>query len=451
MKGLPLSKQIAFSIGQLGWSLLSGLVVSYLVYYYQPTSEAKLSLFIPQGYILGFFTVIGLITAFGRLFDAVTDPLIASLSDRSRHREGRRLPFLKYSALPFALSTVLVFFSPINSIHWINTVWLFFSLMVFYVSITAYVTPYSALIPELGKTQDERLNISTFISLTFILGTAISYAAPMIWESLVSYGWNKIAAIRFTFMGLAMLAFLFLLVPVFSIKEKEYVDIQPTKSSTFASIRKTFENPHFRLFVVSDVSYFIALALFQTGLPYYVKVLLKLPESMITILFAVMTGTSLLFYLPINRISRRIGKKKLVLFAFAMFCFTYMLTFFAGEGITFLSLSAQGFLLVITAALPLAIFGIMPQAIVADISQYDAIKTGENREGMFFAARTFSYKIGQMLSMLFFTTFLALGSDYQNDTGIRLTAAAACIFCLFGFVWFLFFNEKKVNDVIQER
>ena len=169
MKHLPLSKQISFSIGQLGWSILSGLVVSYLVYFFQPTREAELPFFVPQGMLFGFFTVIGFISASGRLFDAITDPLVASFSDRSRHPQGRRIPFLKYSALPLALSTGLVFVTPVKGISWVNAAWLFVVLMIFYLSITAYVTPFNALIPELGKTQKDRLNISTFISLTFLL------------------------------------------------------------------------------------------------------------------------------------------------------------------------------------------------------------------------------------------------------------------------------------------
>ncbi|MCX7709429.1 MAG: MFS transporter [Clostridia bacterium] len=451
MKRLPLSKQVAFSIGQLGWSLLSGIVVSYLVYFYQPTKEASLPHYLPQTLVFGLFTIVGFITAFERLFDAFVDPLVASFSDRSEHPQGRRIPFLKYSALPFALSTALVFYMPVNGVSWINAAWLFTTLTISYIGLSSYVTPFNALIPELGKTQKDRLNISTFISLTFILGTAIAYTAPMIWEALTANGWDKVIAMQTTFTGLSVLAFICLLVPAFSIREKEYVDVTPDQSNAFTSLKKTFNNPHFRLFVASDVSYWIALALFQTGLPYYIKVLLKLPESMITLLFVSMTAASLLFYLPVNLLSKRIGKKKLINFAFVMFSITFLLTFFVGEGFPLLSMRAQGYMLVISAAIPLAIFGILPQAVVADISQYDVLHTGENREGMFFAARTFAYKIGQMASMLLFTTFLTYGSDFQKDTGIRITALAASVFCFVGLMVFLFYKETIVNNEIHTR
>lgn len=446
MKKLTKPQIAAFAAGQLGWSLLNALVVSYLVYFYQPTIEAGLPHFVPQGLFWRFLTVVGVITALGRLFDAVTDPLIAWLSDRSQHPDGRRIPFLKYAALPLALSTVLVFWTPVKTISSVNVLWLFFVLMLYYLSITAYVTPFNALIPELGKTQSERLNITTAISFTFILGTAIAYMAPALWESLVHQGWDKVRAIRTVFAGLSGLALVCLLIPVITIRERDYVEARPVQNTMLQSLAGTFKNDQFKIFVASDIAYWIALALFQTGLPFYIRVLLRLPETMISVLFIVMTAASLLYYIPINRLSKRIGKKRLINLAFMIFSLAFLMTAVAGEGFPLLSPQLQGILLVLLSSLPLAIFGILPQAVVADICQYDTLKTGENREGMFYAARTFAFKMGQMLSMVLFTSLLTLGSDFSNDWGIRLTAVGACLFCLAGLGLFQFYNEGKVIE-----
>ena len=79
--------------------------------------------------------------------------MIASLSDRCTSKHGRRIPFLKWASLPLALSTVLVFWSPVNKNSRINAVFLLVMILAYYLSITAYCTPYNALIPELGHTQ----------------------------------------------------------------------------------------------------------------------------------------------------------------------------------------------------------------------------------------------------------------------------------------------------------
>ena len=107
MKKLTTAKIWQFAAGQFGWAMLSGIISNWLVYFYQPDKTAisqGQTVFIPQGLVvLGIFTIIGGITAFGRIFDAFTDPMIASWSDRCTSKNGRRIPFLKWASLPLVL------------------------------------------------------------------------------------------------------------------------------------------------------------------------------------------------------------------------------------------------------------------------------------------------------------------------------------------------------------
>ena len=448
MKKLTTGKIWQFAAGQFGWAMLSGIISNWLVYFYQPDEAAisqGQSVFIPQGLaILGIITVIGGITALGRVFDAFTDPMIASLSDRCTSKNGRRIPFLKWASLPLALATVLVFWSPLNEKSWINAVFLLVMVLAYYLFITAYCTPYNALISELGHTQQERLNISTAISFTFIAGTAVAYLAPAIWGIFVP-ALGRVGAIRLTFTVMAAVAWLCMLVPVFCIREKEYVNTVPVQESAFHSLAATFRNGEFRKFVGSDIFYWIALTMFQTGLPFFVTSLLKLPETMTTLYFVGMTALSVLFYLPVNKLTPKFGKKRMLLFAFVMFSTAFFYTGFMGK-IPFLSAAAQGFVLMVFAALPMAIFGILPQAMVADIAESDSVTTGSNREGMFFAARTFAFKLGQSLSMLIFTAVSTIGT--ATGAGYRIAAFGAALFCGIGAVLLVFYNENKINAVI---
>lgn len=444
MKKLPNSKIAAFAIGQLGWAILSGLISNWLVYFYQPditAQEAGQTLFVPQGRVLlGVFTVIGAITALGRVFDAVTDPWIASLSDRCKSSAGRRIPFLKWAAFPLAACTVLVFCAPVGQVSAWNVVWLAVFVLGYYLSITAYCTPFNALIPELGHDQKQRLNISTAISLTFIVGTALAYAAPVIW-GLFEGSMGRVAAMRLTFGGMAVVAFICMLVPVFAIREKDYVQSRPTEGNAVSSLVKTFRNKDFRVFVGSDIFYWIALTMFQTGLPFFVTSLLGLEESMSTIFFVAMTALSLIFYLPVNFLTVRFGKKKLVLTAFFFFAAAFLYTAFLGR-LPGIPAVVQGFVLVAAAAFPMAVFGILPQAMVADVAEYDAGRTGENREGMFYAARTFAFKLGQSVSMLLFTALATIGNG--GGQGYRVVAAVSAALALVGGILLLWYDEKKI-------
>lgn len=436
-----------FAIGQLGWSILSCIVTNLLVFFYLP-GEAAIKdgqeVFIPQGTFIG-LTVIGLISAVGRIFDAVTDPLIAGKSDSLRHRLGRRIPFLRYAAIPFGVVTVLMFLAPMTDNRTVNGIILFVCTMLFYFCMTCYCTPYNALIPELGRTQEARINISTFISVTYFVGMALAYVVPVaagILRGSVSYA----NSYRISIGVLAVIAIICMLIPAFLIDENEYADTKPSDSTAFSSLASTFRNKEFRTFVASDIFYWIALTLFQTGLLYYVTELMDMSESTSTVLLGVMAVVSLCFYPAVNIMSKKMGKKRLVAFAFMFFSVTFLITSFAGK--TGIPGMVYGIIIAVLASFPMAILGILPQAVVADIAESDKIETGENRQGMFYAARTFAFKMGQSVAMLIFTSVSTIGKD--TGLGYRLTAVIATVLCVLGGLIFLRYNEDKVIAKIQD-
>jgi len=450
-----------FAIGQLGWSILSGIVTTWLVTFYLPTDSsvaAGAKFYVPTGLIIfGVLTILGLITFICRIFDAITDPWIASLSDRSKNPKGRRIPFMKRAAVPFAIVTVLVFFAPVEEKSTVNIIWILVTLILFYLFMTMYCTPYNALISEFGKTQEDRMFISTAISLTFFFGTLLAYlpfalAGPL--QSVVPYAWSY----RIWFIVLAVIALVCMLIPVFKLNEKDFVDAKPSESDALKSLVKTFKNKEFRKFSLSDIAYWIGLTLFQTGLPFFVKVSMALDESNTMLFMGGMTVLSACFYPVVSKLVAKHGKKKLVIVGFVGLALAYAITALIGV-VPFLTGMLPGILIVIIAAFPMALLGIIPQAIVADVAEEDAIVTGENREGMFFAARTFAMKFGQSLAMLVFTSLAVLGqpqSTATNDltaspTGLRIVAIVAVCFCVLGAVILSAYDEKKVMKTLGEK
>ena len=434
----PITNKILwiFAVGQFGWSLLAGLISNWLVFYY--TGDGILAGHITQGTVFLGLTIIGLITAFGRVFDAVTDPLIAGMSDRSKNPNGRRIPFMRIAAIPFALVTSLIFILPSFSSVVINDVILFVGLVLFYLFMTTYCTPYNALLPELGNTQKNRVNISTFISLTYIVGLSVSYLVPNV-AGIFSFA-GKAGSIRAAIGVMSLVAAICMLIPAFVIKESDYIDVKPSETDSLQSLFKTFKNAQFRRFVYSDVIYFFAVTLFQTGLAFYVTKLMKVSDSNTFMLSVIMTVSSLILYLPVNKLAQKMGKKKLVIFGFFFYTGVFVLTAMCGEGIIW------GYIIAALAGIPMAILGILPQAIVADISEADAIQTGEKREGMFFAARTFAFKMGQAISLLVFTSV----TTTATESSYRLTAVIAAVCCTIGAVLLFLYKEKNVMAIIEK-
>ncbi len=462
-----------FAIGQLGWSTLSGIISAWLVTFYLPTQEDLSSngaiQYITPGLIIGgFLTILGLITALSRVFDAVTDPLIASLSDRSKNKRGRRIPFMQYAAIPLAVVTVLLFLAPVNEISGINVAWISVFIVLFYLFMTMYCTPYNALISEFGKTQDDRMFISTAISLTYFAGTLLAYT-PFVFAGILRGGVGFAWSYRICFIVLAVIAAVCMLIPTFFLNEKEFVDAAPSNANMFKSLGATFKNGDFRTFVFSDIMYWVGLTLFQTGLPFFVKVSMHIDESFTMYFLGGMTVLSAAFYPIVSKLVKKFGKKKLTIVGFLGLALAYVIAALIGVlgtaenpgllGIGFIPGVVFGVLICVIAAFPMALLGIIPQSIVADVAEAEGITTGENREGMFFAARTFAMKFGQSLAMLAFTSLAIIGTTQNtsaNDItastlGMTIVGIVAVAFCVLGAVILMFYNEKKVMKTIEKK
>ncbi|MCR5418360.1 MAG: MFS transporter [Lachnospiraceae bacterium] len=434
-----------FALGQFGWSLLSGVVSNWMVYYYtgapseQNPNTGLFASGITQTPILFKLTLFGLVLAVGRIFDAITDPLIAGWSDRADYKGGRRIPFMRAMAIPFSLCTIGLFVLPQTGHMVVNDVVLFVLLMVFYLFMTMFCTPYNALIAELGDTQQHRINVSTYISFTFIVGQSISFLLPNV-AGMLEGTFGQAGSIRMSVAIMASIACIAMLFPAFYIKERDYIDSKPSETKPFTSLVKTFSNDQFRRFVYSDVIYFFALTLFQTGLAFYETQLMEIADTWTFVLTATMTFISVCLYPVVNVLAKKIGKKKLIIVGFFAYSCVFLITTFCGKGLTW------GFLVAGAAAVPMAILGILPQACVADVAELTRLQTGEDRSGMFFAARTFAFKMGQALAMVVFTSVTVS----QTKTSYRTTAAIAFVTCFIGACIFFRFNEKKILGQIDE-
>ncbi|MBR2765931.1 MAG: MFS transporter [Blautia sp.] len=434
-----------FAIGQFGWSLLSGIVSNWMVYYYTGSPDAQnpnTGIFasgITQNPILFRLTLFGLVLAAGRIFDAVTDPLIAGWSDGSNYKGGRRIPFMRAIAVPFAIVTILLFTLPQTGNIIVNDVFLFVLLMVFYLFMTIFCTPYNALIAELGDTQEHRINVSTYISFTFIVGQSLSFMLPNVAGMLEGVTGQK-NSIRYAVAIMASVACIAMLIPSFYIKERDYIDSKPSQTSPFRSLLKTFQNGQFRRFVYSDVIYFFTLTLFQTGLAFYETKLMEIEDSWTFVLTATMTFISVLLYPAVNKLAPKLGKKKLIITGFFSYSVVFLITFLCGKGLHW------GFIVAVCAAIPMAILGILPQACVADVAELSRLETGEDRSGMFFAARTFAFKMGQALALVVFTSVTVS----ETVASYRQTALIATITCLIGALLFFLYNEKMILQKIEQ-
>lgn len=432
---------LIYATGQLGWSLASFSVGNLLIYFYLPPEQGSpmFPAFFYQGVVLALFTVVGLISTFGRLFDALLDPLVANWSDRKLSAMGRRRWFLLWGALPFALFGYLVFVPPHSVEHGENMAWIMLMILLYYFFFTFYVIPYTALIAELGHTEGDRLRISTLLSLAWALGFIGGNAVYALQGYFEQQGFVAVEAFQRSILTMQAIAFLLMMVPALFLKETIHARQQSSSMGLFQSLRLVFAHPHFVCFLKSDLLYWASLTFIQLGIGYFTTLLFGLDKSYAFLFSLCAFLSSLLLYAPVQKLAIKFGKKTIMLWGFWVFILVFALVALVRQ----LPLPPQFMLFFIAAlsAFPLAVFGILPNALIGDLVEAHEQRTGAQMSGMFYGVRAFVMKAGISLANLIFPSLLLFGKSLENPLGVQLSALCAMLLCLAGWQTFRRFES----------
>lgn len=414
-----------------------------LPYFYLPPENAGRVALISQVSIFGIFNLLAIITSAGRLTDAVYDPFIGQMSDRSTNRRGRRIPFMMWSFIPAVIFCMLVFYPVDQAATSNNAWWLLITLVLFFAASTTYIIPYNALLPELSRSSEDRVKLSTMQQVGFVAGIVISSSVNNIAEGLHSAFDlpDKLTAIQWAIRLLCIVGGIFMALPVIFINEKKYCEGKPSHLPLLKAIRATLRNRNFLIYASADFSWYMALNIITSGLLYFVTVLAGEKESLGVVLMGTMVAVSLIFYPMMSFLSKRFGKKKIVMLAF--FVLAAVCASVYGLGHYPVSAKLQLFLFVGLAAFPLASLGILPPAILADIAKEDAERTGENREGLYFAVKFFVVKLGQTIGIAVFSILTLWGKDPGHDLGLRMSGIIVAVLCVVAAAVFSLFRETK--------
>lgn len=449
MKKITRRSIVLYCLPLFAVGLFTTMLNNYLIYFYQPTAASGLPILITQGYVFaGILTVIGLIKAVGHVIDAVSDPMVAALSDKSGHRDGRRIPFLRRYAVPFALCALLIFCSPFQS-PLLNDLWLAVFIWAYYIFYTLYMVPHGALLPEMVRDEGLLVDSYTYHSLFFVVGSMLGYATPAIVSLIKKTGVSPVAAWRLTFLAFTVVGIILLLVPTLVIREKDYVSsVRPTAPLT-ASLKHAFSNRHFRLVTLGQLFEGTGMSFFQACIMYYITELMGIPEEQSIIVMATSIVGSLALYPIINKWSKRSGKKRpmiagCVVFAAAEFVICFVDAFPRGLP------TAVAFALFVS--FPFAVLNILPGSMMADVIRYDTVKTGVNQEGTFSAAKSFVTKLGTSIATMIVPSLVVVGAVTGQSVGrkgLLLTAVVGGVFTLISVAIYAMYREKEILSVIR--
>ena len=454
-KTLPKRKMVRYCLADIAKGLFNGMIGNYLLYFFQPTVKSGLPTLIPQNKLLGFITVMALITGLGKIVDAVTDPLVASLSDRCTHKNGRRLPFLRGAAIPYALAVLLIFYAPFKAGSALNAVWVGVFLVIYYTAYTFFFIPRNALVPEIIP--DAKVRVGYYgISTAFFMGSSsFMYAATLFVNLLKNAGLSALWAWRAIFTLFAAIGVTCLLLSAYAFDEKEYAtqNVRP-KENLFKSFGQVFKNRNFLCFTLGDLFSGVSMAFFQTSMLYYITMLLNVPESQSFLVMLSAIAVALCLFPLIIKLSRKYNKKTPLVAASIVFTVVFAFIFF-GDKIAALAPGNELFVglgMGVVVSFPFAAINILPQAVVSDIIQQDSLESGINREGIFSATKTFIEKVASAVAMVVVSSVLAIGAAAGESVsllGVKLTGIFAGGFSLLSLIFFMLYNDKKVTDYIE--
>jgi len=452
MKEVTRKMIICFCLPQFAVGLFTTMLNNYLIYFYQPTAASGLPTLITQGYVFaGILTVIGLIKALGHVLDAISDPVVAGLSDKCKHKDGRRIPFMKWSAIPFAVSALLIFWSPSTN-PLFNNIWLAIFIWAYYIFYTLYMIPHHALLPEMVRDGNKLLDAYTWNSLFFVVGSMLGYATTAIVAVMKGFGFEPVMAWRMTFLSFTVIGVILLLIPSFVIKEKDFVNsVRPTQP-LMASLKHAFSNRHFRIVTLAQLFEGTGMSFFQACIMYYITELMGIPEENSIIIMATSIVGSLVLYPLVNKWSKKKGKKiplvvGCIVFAIAQITIC-VVDIFPKEYAMFTALAFALFV-----SLPFAVLNILPGSMMADVIRYDTAKTGINQEGTFAAAKSFITKMGTSLATMIIPSLLVVGAvtgESVGHKGLLLTALVGAGFTLVAIIIFSRYDEKEILEATRK-
>ncbi len=447
---IPRFNRLLYASHSFGSSVLSRATQAWLIFFYAPPAGEDAPTIIPR------LTFIAILLAVGVL-DAVDDPLIGYWSDRTRSRWGRRLPFILFATPFYALFFFLFWVPPSSEAGYLAPV-VYFTIILVIQRLVGTLSggPMEALLPEVGRTPESRVGIVSWQFVFGSLGAVVGLVVTGVINDL--YGFKVMAGV------VALIALVSRYIGLAGVWRYARRDVEPVRIGMRRSFTEAFRNDQFLYFLPTFVFFNMAILLLTATLPFYAEVVIlgdqdslrlsilglsfDLEEGGVSSLLFATTIVAVLISLPvIYRLAARRGKAWVYSTAMLVGAATFPLLFFMGfvPGVNPL---LQSLFFVVLAALPMVGVFTFPSAILADIIDYDALRTGLRREGLYFGAQNVIEKWTGSLAFPIFGGLLLLGETADDPLGIRLMGPVAGAASLIGY--FVFRGYRLPDSVTPE-
>ncbi len=411
----------------------------------------------------------GLVLLIGRVWDAINDPLIGWLSDRTVSKWGKRHSWMLWGAIPYSIFSILQWLVPsFSSDPQTNQTLLFWYYAVTSLlsdtAFTAVQLPYQALIPDLTQDYHERTSLNSYKSM-FGLGAGIfALVITQIIFSKFTDPNMKYLVMAITF---AILSALTIFICIWGTRDRLRLvgkdtstkENLPSSLGLIAQIKIVLSNQPFLILMGIYLFSWIAVQTNSTILPYFIVNYMNLPDRHFAQAAIAVQGTALIMLIPWRMVSQKYGKKLVYFLGIPIWAIAQIGLFLLQPGQVTLM-----YFLAILAGAGISVVYLIPGAMIPDVIDYEELRTGHRQEGVFYGFVTQLLKIGIAIALFlvgktldwsnFIPTVAAQPIPIQPDSAlwaIRLIISLVPILALVGGMIFAYIypiSQQKHEEIL---
>ncbi len=403
--------KITYSSGSIAAAISSTAIATYVLFYYVDTLNLNPIL-------------VGIGMTIWAVWNAINDILVGQLSDKTRSKWGRRIPFIIIGGIPLAITTILVWTPPFTaSFEGGIPLLIYFTiiLLLFDTFYTIVILPWTALFVEQFSTHEERTEVSSYRQIFSVIGVILGTAAPPIIYSTLG----------FPIMGLILgiVTGLFVYISIIGIHEREeFLADEPL--NTWDALKSTFVNRSFITYVLGWFMIEVVIMTVLSSMAFYTKYVLNASDEFTAFVFLLAFSSALIFILIWRVITNKIGSRNAMIFGIIVF---------GMELLMFLFIETIQQLLVLAVLLGMGIAPVMllPDLLIAEVIDEDELKTGVRREGMYFGANAFVIRLSTVVEAIIISTILTY-FGYDSNLSVQPASVAIGLRLLVGAIPIIF-------------
>lgn len=403
---LSTSYKVVWGIAALGTSLISGTYGALLPIFYQD--------------YLGLSAAwIALASGIYAIWNAINDPLFGYLTDITRTKSGRRIPYMRFTAPFLALTFILVWFAPPQAGQQALFFWMLATMLLYDTCYTMIGLVYSALLPEVTESDSERNGLQISSSLFGLLGTLLGFLIPDFFRPKAGTDISFVP-LQVSMVVIGVVSMLLIIATTLKVKERPEFHLVDKPLGLILSLRYTFTSRSFLILVSANFMSILMQSLVLGSMFYLADYVMQVP-TMVLLAFLFIP---LIIGVPTTTLIRaRLGVVRT----------QQLLLVIAGTGLVLIAVVPPA---LIPVCIALAGFGLsgpqtLSNVLFAQVADEDEIRSGVRREGAFFGVNALITKPAQSIALAL-SPFILEATHFvtrdQNAGVIFLDQPASAIF-----------------------